>query len=836
MPGDDHTINPESAKAVDARFKVHVGGNRMKVDLELLNPASGGGRELSLEWLKDELAQRKIVFGFDDEKLQAALAKVAAGPAAGPVRLADGRPARAGENGRLELLVGPKAATADPVAAAMVRPDQVLIRKIAPRPGEAGRDVFGEELPPPSGYDPPLQAGVNARLSEDKLSCLAEVYGRVTVVGDLVNVENLVEIAPDGMSAWLPVHPRLADDTPLEYEHLAQALAASGVVHGIFEEEIRAVLEQGVEVPRLLAAKGEPSEDGVDAAIRFLFTLNNEDPLRVAQMRRDGRLNPAAIRKSLCQAGELLAEKTPARPARAGRRVTGEEIAGREPRDSPLSAGANVSTDLEGLVFKVADDLVAGYADYDDGVLTVSDPLQVDQDEMTAVMEIHPPDAAGRGLNGELFLKILAAHQISHGVRKKAIRQAVELVAAKDRVLQRVVVARGREPVNGRDAHIELLVKPEKGAGRIVHEGTERMDFRERDAIWSVKKGDVLAHRTPPEEGVDGYTVRGRPLTAKAGSDLQFQPQPNVVISDDGLYLLSDIDGMIIVLAPNKIAVFEVYEVKGDVDYKVGNLDMAGTLIIGGWVRPGFTLKASGDIRVAGGVEDATLLAGANVEVAAGVISRGRGRIKAGKDVSARFLEWTRVHAGGSIVVHDQIMRSQVFACRTLTATAGRGRIRGGVVSAIQGIEANEIGSPAGVRTVVMAGANPGLRRRLLQVDKQLAGFARQRAKMDTVLGRWLNHHRGGKKLPGDAQRKLSLLAKQRRALVQAENRLARPRQLMLRELAAIDLNAIRIVAHKAVFAGTVVVIGRAKHKVREDLPRAVTFRYNEDGRDIKVQ
>ena len=149
MPGDDHTINPESAKAVDARFKVHVGGNRMKVDLELLNPASGGGRELSLEWLKDELAQRKIVFGFDDEKLQAALAKVAAGPAAGPVRLADGRPARAGENGRLELLVGPKAATADPVAAAMVRPDQVLIRKIAPRPGEAGRDVFGEELPPP---------------------------------------------------------------------------------------------------------------------------------------------------------------------------------------------------------------------------------------------------------------------------------------------------------------------------------------------------------------------------------------------------------------------------------------------------------------------------------------------------------------------------------------------------------------------------------------------------------------------------------------------------------------------------------------------------------------
>ncbi|HET97877.1 MAG TPA: DUF342 domain-containing protein [Desulfurivibrio alkaliphilus] len=72
-------------------------------------------------------------------------------------------------------------------------------------------------------------------------------------------------------------------------------------------------------------------------------------------------------------------------------------------------------------------------------------------------------------------------------------------------------------------------------------------------------------------------------------------------------------------------------------------------------------------------------------------------------------MEWTRVHVDGSIQVRDQIMRSHVFACGTVDVTAGPGRIRGGVVSAIHGVEAIEVGSPAGVRTVVMVGANPAL-------------------------------------------------------------------------------------------------------------------------------
>jgi|GEM_PF-4538823 len=188
------------------------------------------------------------------------------------------------------------------------------------------------------------------------------------------------------------------------------------------------------------------------------------------------------------------------------------------------------------------------------GVVTVIDLLQVSEDEMRAVLEVHPPDGQGRRLTGELLLKLLADHRITHGVRKETIRRAVDHAAVNRQVL-RVVAAVGREPVDGDDAAIEVLVKAEKSAGRIT-QPTDSIDFRERDTISSVRKGEELARRTPPEPGIDGWTVRGMPLSAKPGSDIRFQPQPNVVITDDGLGLLSDIDGMVTVQADNKIAVF----------------------------------------------------------------------------------------------------------------------------------------------------------------------------------------------------------------------------------------------------------------------------------------
>lgn len=814
---------------------VHVAADRMAAFLEISLPPSGGPSLVSLEEVLAALERENVVFGIDREQIRLALAGLAqVGAGEKGVCIARGQKSSPGQDGRVELRVGVGAANTCPEAADMVRPGQVVAVLIPPGPGIAGRTVLGEEIPARPGEERSFAVGANVRATEDGLGFLAEIYGKAIVSREGLLVANPVEVAEDGMSAWLPLCPRLADNSSLELSHVLASLAAAGVVHGILEAEIAAALVQGEAVARFQAARGTPVVNGRDGSLRFGFRLNNDDPRAVAAAVQEGRLAAEEIVRDLVLPGEVLVRKTPPQQAVDGRTVTGEVVAGAAPADPSVLVGENVAVQEDGLVLAVADTLVAGYADYADNVVSVADPMRVADDRMQVFMEIHPPGREGRGLTGELVVGMLKQHQVIHGINKTAIKNAVTWAAEKKKPLHNVVVARGVPPVRGRDAWLEQCVSLEKTAGRLFAE-TDRIDFRERSLLNTVSKGDVLVRKIPAEKGVDGHDVLGRPLPAEPGADVELVPHTNVAASEDGLALVAEVDGMVSLVDRERLAVFEIFEVKGDVDYSTGNLEMRGSLVIKGWVRTGFTVQATGDIHIGGGVEDAIVLAGGGVVVAGGVVCRDLGRIRAGGDVTARFFEQARVQADGNIFVHDLIMRSTVFARGMISAVSGKGRIRGGVVSALQGIEANEAGSEAGVKTVLMAGTHPGLRRRLAELDVRLAGYRRERAKMDTVLGRYLAGSKGTA-LPRELARKLSLLGKQRRNLVLAEARLAGPREEMARQLAAIDPARVRIMIKKAVYANTTVVLCGAVHRVIEDIRRPVVFRLDGEGRKVVVE
>jgi len=713
----------------------------------------------------------------------------------------------------------------------MVRPGQALAVRVPAEPGIAGRTVLGEEIPARPGEERAFESGANVRKAEDGLTLVAEIYGKAIVAQDGMLVANPVETAGDGMFAWLPIAPRLADNSLLELPHVLASLAAAGVVHGILEEEISGALARAEPVARLLAARGTPAVDGRDGELHFAFCLNNDDPRVVAVARQEGRLAVEEIVRDLVLPGEVLAHRTPPEPAVDGCTVTGGIVAGAEPEDPRIMAGENVFVLEDGLTFSVADTLVAGYADYAGGVVSVADPMRVDDDHMQVFMEIHPPGREGRGFSGELVVRMLKQHQVIFGIKKNTIINAVSWATEKKKPLHDVLIARGMPPVRGSDAWLEQCIQVEKIAGRLFA-SPERIDFRERNLISTVHKGDVLARKIPAEKGEDGRDVLGHPLPAEPGIDLVLAPHTNVAVSEDGLALVAEVDGMLSLGDRGKLAVFELFEVKGDVDYATGNLDMRGALLITGWVRAGFEVRATGDIHIGGGVEDATVLSAAGIVIAGGALGRSLGRIKAGGDVSVRFLEQARVQADGNVFVHDLIMRSTVFACGMLSAVSGKGCIRGGAVSALQGIEANEAGSEAGVKTVLMAGTHPGLRKRLAELDVRIAGYRRERAKMDTVLGRHLAGTRGTA-LPRDLARKLSLLGKKRRDMVLVEARQARAREEMIRELASIDPARIRITIRKKVYTNTTVVLCGVAHRVTEDILHPVVFVLDEKGRQV---
>ena len=114
-----------------------------------------------------------------------------------------------------------------------------------------------------------------------------------------------------------------------------------------------------------------------------------------------------------------------------------------------------------------------------------------------------------------------------------------------------------------------------------------------------------------------------------------------------GLY--STIDGMVVRTDRDKINVFPVYEVNGNVDYNIGNIDFIGTVVIRGNVLPGFKIRAAGDIRVTGGVEAAELEAEGSIDIIAGIVGQNKAFIKAGKNVKSSFIQDATIEVAGEL-------------------------------------------------------------------------------------------------------------------------------------------------------------------------------------------
>jgi uncharacterized protein (DUF342 family) len=284
----------------------------------------------------------------------------------------------------------------------------------------------------------------------------------------------------------------------------------------------------------------------------------------------------------------------------------------------------------------------------------------------------------------------------------------------------------------------------------------------------------------------------------------------------------------------NKIWISKQYEVPGDVDYSIGNLSMEGSLDIRGWIHSGFEVRASDEIKIGGGVEDAIVEAGADIYINGGIIGSAEGRVQAGGNITARFFESARVHADGDIFVHDDILRSTVSANGSIIVTKGKGRIRGGSVEAAKGVEANEIGSDAGVKTSVSVGTDSKTRKLLADAKKQLEDFKRKKAKTDKLLARFVKKYKS-KTLPEEITRRLEKLVKFRREVVHNETMMAKYRQKLAQEISEKEAEPVEVKVNKAVYCGTTIIISGCAYYVKEDIRGKALFVLNEEQQAVEL-
>ncbi|MGJ8454840.1 DUF342 domain-containing protein [Pseudothermotoga sp. U03pept] len=314
----------------------------------------------------------------------------------------------------------------------------------------------------------------------------------------------------------------------------------------------------------------------------------------------------------------------------------------------------------------------------------------------------------------------LQANGIVYGILEEAIDDLIK----KKTFSIPVLVALGKEPINGEDGQV-VMIQQEKQD--LTEQVKNRVDLRELPsrARQIVKAGQEIAEIIPPSPGTEGKNVFGRSLNPKPGKPPQLKLGKNVKLSEDGKKIIAAVDGMLIAKADGLIDVNEVLIIKGDVDYATGNIDFPGEVQISGDVKPGFSVKAKGNISISGVIEAATVISYEGSVSALGIKGREKGIVKAKEDVVAKFLENAIVEAGQSVIVNGPITNSQIKSAVEVKATGNKGMIAGGMIVAGFAVEAEEIGSPLGIRTTIEIGFDPQTREEIkvirakLELDKE---------------------------------------------------------------------------------------------------------------------
>ncbi|GAB6188447.1 FapA family protein [Marinitoga arctica] len=302
------------------------------------------------------------------------------------------------------------------------------------------------------------------------------------------------------------------------------------------------------------------------------------------------------------------------------------------------------------------------------------------------------------------LLNTIKAAGIKHGIKYDVIRK----LAMNPSYNESIIIAEATMPKKGDPGYVELYsLKKEKKELK----NNEKIDFREfAKNIITVNLGEKIGKIHPPTLGTPGKDVYGQKIPGIPGDPARVIFEKNVERDEEGyiiaitsgeLIIRKDIDGILY------IAVEEVYEINNDVDFNTGNVKFPGKVIIHGSVRPDFVVEADGDIEIYGEIEAAKVVSKGTIKVN-GIKGSNKGYVK-GENIFAKFAENAILEAEEGIYIDKSMINCKVVYSKEVILDGYNSKIVGGIIKALNKVEAYYIGSPIGVNTEIEVGVDPKL-------------------------------------------------------------------------------------------------------------------------------
>lgn len=280
----------------------------------------------------------------------------------------------------------------------------------------------------------------------------------------------------------------------------------------------------------------------------------------------------------------------------------------------------------------------------------------------------------------------LKARRIIYGIDLSAL----DAWLADRTKVDKLVLARGKPPIHGRDAQIDLCAT---------------LNSPEFEPM-TVLAQDLLAVVLPPTVGVPGVDVFGKKAQAEIGKESNLTCGANVIARESGpnTEYCAQVAGLPTLVAGYRLSVFRKVDIQSDVDSMVGDLIVDGSLVVAGNIRSQVVVRVSGDLFCYGHIEGATVITGGNLTVRGGIVGNHDCQIVASGCVRSAFVENADVAAKGDIIVQGGLVRSTITSQSNIIAQSEAGRLVGCQTAAHKTILVSELGSQAEIPTRVAVG------------------------------------------------------------------------------------------------------------------------------------
>jgi len=362
--------------------------------------------------------------------------------------------------------------------------------------------------------------------------------------------------------------------------------------------------------------------------------------------------------------------------------------------------------------------------------------IKIDDDEMLATAEITTA-LGGKNPSPKEILTAAQEAGVTKGFSKEGlISLAQKSVAEAEGTTLKGVVAKGKNPINGKNARIKQLVQ--SAQDRILRPKEREdgsVDMRDLGDIICVRVGDPLAQRVPLTEGIKGFTVKGAPLEPNPGEDIQMSVGDGTVLSSKNKnVLISTLVGLPRAIE-NGMEIDDVYKLN-NVDVSTGHIKFEGSVIINGDVCEGMKVSATGDITVGGFVESAQIEAGGDITIGGGIIGKKQDvddlstsdvsmsvNIQAGGNIFAKYCQYADISCN-NLRIENQLMHSIIYVDDKLwvgSEEKANGKLIAGYVNAVNSVHAGTVGATAGSSTTITFDRRiKAFKDQLVEIDERL--------------------------------------------------------------------------------------------------------------------